>query len=193
MNPDWRRRQSPFGRRPDPPRRVRRPADSSPPQPGSEPHTPSTAPETDATGLEARIAELEERWRRCAAELDNANKRCRRELEAARAAARKRAAEVWLPVVDNLELALAQADADPESIIQGVRAVYKQAVDALAGLGFPQDADRGVPFDPNRHYAVAAVPATDYPDDTVVEIVRPGYGTTDDQLRPASVTVAKET
>jgi molecular chaperone GrpE len=43
----------------------------------------------------------------------------------------------WLPVVDNLERALEHASSDPDQIIEGVRAVYQQALSVLADLGFP--------------------------------------------------------
>jgi molecular chaperone GrpE len=96
----------------------------------------------------------------------------------------------WLPVVDNLDLALEHAGKDPESIMDGVRAVRDQALAVLARLGFPRRADVGSEFDPARHEAVAAVPALDAPAGTVVHVVRPGYGDGEHQLRPAAVVVA---
>ncbi|WP_326948676.1 MULTISPECIES: nucleotide exchange factor GrpE [unclassified Amycolatopsis] len=144
-----------------------------------------------ATGAEEKLAELEDRWRRAAADLDNVRKRqateLRREVEAERA----RVAAAWLPVLDNLELALAHAEADPSAIVQGVRATREQAVRLLAGLGYPRDDETGVRFDPNRHEVVAVVedPATE--PNTVTHVVRPGYGTDRHQLRPTAVAVSK--
>ena len=70
----------------------------------------------------ARIAELEDNWRRTAAELDNFRKRCAKDLVRARQQERARTAAGWLPVLDNLELALEHASSDPEHIIEGVSA-----------------------------------------------------------------------
>jgi molecular chaperone GrpE len=47
-----------------------------------------------------------------------------------------------------------------------------------------------VPFDPTRHEAMATVSDSEMPRETVVRIVRPGYGEGDGQLRPAAVAVA---
>ena len=84
----------------------------------------------------------------------------------------------WLPVVDNLERALAHAQADPGSIIEGIRAVRDQAMSVLAQLGFARRDDLGAPFDPARHEAVASRPDPAAPDGSVVEVVRPAYGET---------------
>jgi molecular chaperone GrpE len=114
------------------------------------------------------------------------------DIERERALASRRAASALVPVVDNLDLALAHAAADPASLIQGILAVRDQAVAALALLGFPRRDDLGASFDPARHEAVGAAPGTDAPPGTVVEVVRPGYGQGEDQLRPAAVVVATD-
>jgi molecular chaperone GrpE len=59
-------------------------------------------------------------------------------------------------------------------------------------LGFPRYGDTGVPFDPRRHEAVATRPDPDVPPGTVLEVLRPGYGDGDRQLRPAAVAVATQ-
>jgi molecular chaperone GrpE len=144
-----------------------------------------------ATGAEEKVAELEDRWRRAVADLDNVRKRHAAELRRTTEAERARVAASWLPVLDNLELALAHAEADPSAIVQGVHAIREQAVQLLAGLGYPRDDETGVRFDPNRHEVVAVVedPATE--PNTVTRVVRPGYGTDRHQLRPTAVTVSK--
>jgi molecular chaperone GrpE len=132
---------------------------------------------------DAKVAELEDRWKRALADLDNFRKRAARELAAERA----RTTAAWLPVLDNLERAVEHADAEPGAVLDGVRAVRDQALDLLDRLGFPRQDDEGRPFDPARHEAVASVDDPDAPEGTVVRVVRPGYG----ELRPALVVVAK--
>lgn len=136
-------------------------------------------------------AELEDRLRRALADLDNLRKRHARELERVRSEERANATAAWLPVLDNLELALEHAEADPESIVEGVRAIRDQAVDLLARLGYPRQEEVGVPFDPNRHEAVEVVAAEDAEPGTVVRVRRPGYGDVDNQLRPSAVSVTR--
>jgi molecular chaperone GrpE len=140
--------------------------------------------------LERRVAELDDLWRRAVAEQDNLRKRAARDLSRIRDQERAQVAAGWLPVVDNLELALDNARASPDSIIEGVRAVHQQALDVLTRLGFPRRDDVGKTFDPAHHEAVSTVPAEDLPPGTVAHVVRPGYGSDDEVLRPASVVVA---
>jgi molecular chaperone GrpE len=140
--------------------------------------------------VEVRTAELEDHLRRALADLDNLRKRFDREVTRERATERARAASLWLPIVDDLERALEHADADADSIVQGVRAVREQALRTLEQLGYRRFDDIGELFDPLRDEAVSAIDV-DAPAGTVVASVRPGYGTDGNILRPASVVVSK--
>ena len=142
-------------------------------------------------GLQARLAEAEDQKLRALADLDNLRKRCAAQVERAEADARTQVARQWLPVVDNLERALEHAAADPRTIVEGIQAVRQQALGVLASLGFPRRDDTGATFDPARHEAVAATYDPRVSPGTVVQVVRPGYGEPDRQLRPAQVIVAK--
>lgn len=161
-------------------------------------HEASTteAPATEAPEDEApervdqtrQIAELEEAWRRTAAELDNLRKRCARDVLRGREQERAAVAGSWLPVLDNLERALEHASSD--SVVEGVRAVLAQAVGVLADLGYPRRDDNGRAFDPAVHEAVSTVSGEGLVPGTVAQVVRPGYGPDDKLLRPAAVVVA---
>ncbi|WAP54466.1 nucleotide exchange factor GrpE [Streptomyces sp. S465] len=139
----------------------------------------------------AALAELEDRWRRALADLENLRKRHAREVERERAAERARTAAALLPVIDNLELALSHAEADPGSIVEGVKAIRDQAVNTLAQLGYERQGKTGVPFDPARHEVVGVVEDPEAEPGTVVQVLRPGYGDPGNQLRPVAVAVAK--
>ncbi|MFI5483726.1 nucleotide exchange factor GrpE [Streptomyces rubiginosohelvolus] len=174
---------------------------------GEEPHQPGPLPRPQATADETRpeaagpalaadehaaaVRELEDRWRRALADLDNLRKRHARELERERMVERSRTAAAFLPVLDNLELALSHADADSGAVVEGVRTVRDQAVGVLERLGYPRHAETGVAFDPAHHEVVSVVDDPDIEPGTVVQVLRPGYGDGDRQLRPAAVTVAK--
>lgn len=137
----------------------------------------------------AAVAALKDRLRRALADLDNLRKRHARERERERLADAKRLAAAWLPVLDNLDLALSYADADPSAIIEGVRRVREQALAVLAGLGYPRQDEVGVPFDPAQHEVVSVVNDPESEPGTVVQVLRPGYGEAERQLRPGAVTV----
>ena len=169
------------------------PSDGTTTAPG-EGESTSVATEDGPAGLQAALREMEDRWRRALADLDNLRKRVQRDRVRMQEEERSRAAREWLPVLDNLDLALAHAKPVPDPVMDGVRAVRDQALDVLARLGFPRREDRGSSFDPQRHAAVSTVPLATAPegtaDGTVLEVVRPGYGTDERLLRPASVVVA---
>ena len=136
---------------------------------------PGSADDTAEHVDQARqIAELEDAWRRTAAELDNFRKRCARDVVRGREQERAAVATSWLPVLDNLERALEHASSDPGSVVEGVRAVLAQAVGVLADLGYPRRDDNGRAFDPAVHEAVSTVsgeelvPGTNASSDTVL-------------------------
>jgi molecular chaperone GrpE len=134
--------------------------------------------------------ELEDRWRRAVAETDNVRKRYERQAADERSDERSRVATEWLPVLDNLELALGHARADPEAIIAGVETVREQALAVLKRLGFTRIEDIGARFDPSRHEAAQVMEVPGAAPGTVVAVLRPGYRAADRLLRPAVVVVA---
>lgn len=110
--------------------------DRSDVDPSEEPSARSPA-DTEAQDrspdIDAAVAHAEDRWRRTAADLDNLRKRYARDVDRERATERAKVTAAWLPVLDNLELALTHAGSDPGSIIQGVQAIRDQAVQLLEG------------------------------------------------------------
>lgn len=146
-----------------------------------------TAPDERAE----RIARLEEQLTRTLADLDNVRRRAARQAEQVREQERAAVAEQWLPVLDNLDLALTHAQADPAAIVAGVTAVRDQALGILERLGYPRREDIGEPFDPARHEAAGEVTTAGRPPGVVAGVVRPGYGDRGHQLRPATVLVTR--
>ena len=138
-------------------------------------------------------AELEDRWRRAVADLDNLRKRYARELGRERSAERELVTAAFLPVLDTIDRALEHADADPQSIVEGVRSLREQALAVVEGLGYSREDAAGVPFDPVHHEVVGVVDSGDsgVAPGSVAKVLRPGYGAPGRQLRPASVTVAQ--
>ena len=155
-------------------------------EPVKPPEEPSPAAPDD---LNRRLAEVEDRWHRAAADLDNARKRAARELAWARDAERSRAASVFLPVVDGLQDAVAYARGENAALATGMESIREQAIAALERLGYPRIDAVGVPFDPRIHEVVSVVDRGDWPPQTVVAIARLGFGDPERLLRPAGVVV----
>jgi molecular chaperone GrpE len=127
------------------------------------------------------------------AELDNVRKRSRKEIEDARVDAQSRALREMLPVIDNLERAVAHAETggDGAGILEGVRLVLRQFLQALERLHVHPIAAEGKTFDPAEHEAVSQAETADAPAGTVVEVLQTGYKIGDRLLRPAMVVVAR--
>jgi molecular chaperone GrpE len=148
-------------------------------------------PNTPESDSSAELARLEDRWRRAVADLDNLRKRYARELDRERTAERARVAGAWVPIIDDLERALAHDVGQSNAVIEGVRTILDQAVKVLDQLGYARDDQTGVPFDPQRHEVVGMIDVPNSAPGTVIEVLRPGYGEGSNQLRPAAVVVSR--
>lgn len=96
-----------------------------------------------------------------------------------------------LPVVDNLERALAQESAD-EALLQGVKLVYRQMMDALEKRGVSEISRAGEKFDPNLENAVMQADASEGEPGTVCAVLQKGYKMGEYVLRHAMVKVVAE-
>jgi molecular chaperone GrpE len=154
--------------------------------------TESTEQEKQAAAHADALAKMEDQWRRALADNDNLRKRTVREGTQQRAQERAAVSLAWLPILDNLELALAHAPAGAEDpLVEGLASIRKQAIDTLARLGYPRIDAENVPFDPRVHEVVSVVERDDVPPGTLVSVLRPGYGGPDNTLRPAAVVVSR--
>lgn len=154
--------------------------------------------ENGAKSLEDQLAEAQAQAQqhrdamlRALADSENARKRFQAEAANSQKYAVERFAESLLPVVDSLEAALANADASPGALRDGVNLTLRQLTQALEKARIAQiNPVAGERFDPHRHQAMAAVPSESEPN-TVVATMQKGYQLHDRILRPALVTVAK--
>jgi molecular chaperone GrpE len=74
--------------------------------------------------------------------------------------------------------------------VEGVKVVRDQALEVMTRLGFSRFDDLGRDFDPARHEAVATA-AGDVPSGRIMGVVRAGYGSGENLLRPAGVVVSR--
>lgn len=148
-------------------------------------------PADEVQKLRAERDNLFDRLARLQAEFDNSRKRANRENAEFRDYAVADAARLLLPVMDNFNLALKNAQAHPEDLRKGVELIYKQLQDTLQKMGVQRIAAAGQPFDPRMHEAIEVVESNQVPDHYVLEELQPGYKIKDRLLRPAMVRVAK--
>ena len=147
--------------------------------------------ELEAKELEAKNSY--ERYLRQAAELDNFKKRTAREREEAIRFANEALIKDLLPVVDNLERAVAHASGggNGKPLVEGVEMVLKTLLDVLMKHGVVQITALGQLFDPSKHEAMAQVESDTHEPNSVVDELHKGYMLRDRLLRPALVSVAK--
>ena len=96
-----------------------------------------------------------------------------------------------LPVVDNLERAIAQESSD-EQLMTGVKLVYKQLMETLEKRGVTVIDRPGEKFDPNLENAVMQGTADEGEPGTVCAVLQKGYRMGDYVLRHAMVKVVAE-
>ncbi len=152
--------------------------------------------DTDSTDqLQTRIDQAENQWRRAAADLDNLQKRFQREVSRERTAERERVALQWLAMLDDLERVMAYTEHSEHSaaLVDGVEAIINNAIASVSALGYPRFATVGDQFDTGLHQVITTVPVDDdHQVNTIAAVVKAGYGTRDNLLRPASVVVATD-
>lgn len=143
----------------------------------------------EASQLKAERDRLLDRLARLQAEFENARKRAERERAEYREYATGSVAEQFLPVLDNLELAL-KAKGSAEQVRSGVSLIVKQMEEILEKMQVNVVPTVGEAFDPRFHEALGTVERDDIPDQHVAEEVRRGYKIRERLLRPALVRVA---
>jgi molecular chaperone GrpE len=169
------------------------------PEAGPEPADPEPV---DIEAVSAKAEKADEYLalaQRTQADFENYRKRTAREAAAAQQRGVVKLARELLPAVDNLERALAHADAtagEPAdqggngSFIAGIKHVHTDVLTALQRAGIEAFSPEGEPFDPVYHEAVAQQPVEGAEPGTVVEVYQRGYRIGDSVLRPARVLVA---
>jgi len=147
-----------------------------------------------AEEAERRTREISAAYRRLDQERDALRERLARDLERRLDAARADLMRRILPVLDDLDRALAAAEAGAggRSLKEGVALVRDRLMQALAAEGVEPVEIAGQPFDPAIAEAVATE-ETDDPDrdQTVVEEMERGFRLRGALLRPARVKVAR--
>ena len=126
--------------------------------------------------LAQKLEEAKDRFLRKVAEFDNFKKRTAKEKTENFSLGICEAVEKLLPVLDNLDRAIAAAESndDKEALLEGIKMVRKQFCEALSGIGVSEIEAVGKEFDPDKHNAVM-MEDSDLPSNTVIEEFAKGY------------------
>ena len=148
--------------------------------------------ETEEDPLAKLAAERDEYLQlaqRAQADFENYRKRAAKDMAAAGARAKVGLVRDLLPVIDNLERALASADGD-SALAQGVRLVLSDLNGVLAREGVSTLEPDGEQFDPTFHEALSTRSEDGAEAGVVLDVVEKGYRLGDTVIRPARVVVS---
>lgn len=152
---------------------------------------PDVAPDEEVSKPEPDFKDL---YLRAAAETENIRKRARRDVEVANARGVAKLARELLPGLDNLERAIAAAEAqeadEEHHMTKGIRLVQQELLAALTRVGIEQFSPKGEPFDPHQHEAISQMAVDGVETGAIAEVYQSGYRYRDEVLRPAKVVVA---
>ncbi|HTJ26177.1 MAG TPA: nucleotide exchange factor GrpE [Candidatus Limnocylindria bacterium] len=133
--------------------------------------------------------ELRQKYLYATAEMENTRKRLERRSADTERSCTRRLLLKFLPVLDNLERALAYGDS--EELRSGLAATLRGFEAALESEGVEPISTAGTRFDPSVAEAIGTQRVEGVEDDTVLAETQRGYRIGAELLRPAHVIVAK--
>lgn len=138
--------------------------------------------------LNAKIAELNDKYLRVAAELENTRRRASLDIESVSRNRAMSVAEKILPVMDAVQSALKHS---PDDV--GIQSMERALQNAFAQIGITKIESVGEKLNPQFHNAIQMVdkPNEDTPTNTILEEMQTGYMFGDTVLRTAMVVVSK--
>lgn len=139
--------------------------------------------------LNAKYNELYDKYLRTLAEYDNFKKRTQKEKDELFGFAAADTIGKILPIIDNLERALAASEEDNPFAL-GVKKVYQQCFEIFEKMGVEKIEAVGAEFDPNIHNAVMHVDDDSLGANVVAEELMAGYKYKDKVIRYSMVKVA---
>ena len=145
----------------------------------------------ELTLLKQQLEEEQDRTVRLRADFENYKRRVQKDKEADYKYRAQSLLSDLLPVLDNLERALAVEATSEEaiSLTKGVDMVYRSLVAAVEKEGLESVESEGKPFDPNLHHAVMQEKDENQDSGIVLQELQKGYKLKDRILRPAMVKV----
>jgi molecular chaperone GrpE len=159
----------------------------------TEPESDAPRPlETEIEDLRRQVEDRQDKLLRALAETDNVRRRAQRDREEHLKYANESLIRDLIPVLDNLDRALAagRGTSGAATVVEGVELIQRELLRVLEKNGLTRYSAVGQAFDPTRHEAIARVVSVDQPPNTVVAETAPGYMLHGRLLRPAMVAVA---
>jgi molecular chaperone GrpE len=151
----------------------------------------------DSSQLEEKARQADEyftRLQRLQADFDNFRRRVQKERDELTDLVTETVICKFLPVVDNLTRAVANAktaQAGEAQLLTGLEMINRQMEDVLTKLQVTPISCIGEKFDPQKHEAMMQVQDKNKEDETIVEEFQKGYQLKERIVRPSMVIVVK--
>lgn len=143
---------------------------------------------------EEKIAELQDRYLRQAAEFDNYRKRTMKEKADLIKSAAEKVIVAELPIVDDMDRALENMEKgmDADACIEGFKLIAQKFKNTLTQQGLEKIDTDGQDFDTDYHEAIALIPApSEDLKGKILDCVQAGYKLGDKVIRHAKVAVGQ--
>jgi molecular chaperone GrpE len=135
---------------------------------------------------------MREAMMRARADLENARRRFEREQKESQLYAAEKTLKAMVPVVDDLDLALANLpEGGDANIAEGVKLVHRKFLQALESQGAKTFYPMGEAFDPSSHEALMEMESDEVDAGHIVQVFQRGWTLNSRLLRPAKVIIAK--
>ncbi|WDE03603.1 nucleotide exchange factor GrpE [Thalassomonas viridans] len=143
---------------------------------------------------QATVADQKDSVIRAKAEVDNIRRRAAQDVEKARKFALEKFATELLPVIDNMERAIASVNVEDETqkaIAEGVELTLQSLLSAINKFGVTAVDPQDQPFNPELHQAMSMQEVEGVAPNTVIAVMQKGYELNGRLIRPAMVMVSK--
>ncbi len=143
---------------------------------------------------QAAVSDQKDSVIRAKAEVDNIRRRSAQDVEKARKFALEKFAAELLPVVDNLERAIANIDKEDEAqkaLGEGVELTLQSFLSGVEKFGVKAVDPQDQPFNPEFHQAMSMQEVPGVAPNTVIAVMQKGYELNGRLIRPAMVMVSK--
>lgn len=144
----------------------------------------------EADPIEKELADTKEQLLRVTAEYANFRKRSEKEKQDSFNFAKADTIKELLPIIDNLERAIASEQEDFDGLKKGVEMIYDSLMNALSKMSIDVYGKSGEVFDPALHNAVMHIEDESLSDGEIVDVFQKGYKLGDKIIRAAMVKTA---
>ena len=151
--------------------------------------SPEEKTSSEEKTLEEQLQEMTNIAKRAMADLQNFKTQMAKEKQEYAKFAKIQVLDSFLPILDNLNLALKQTPEDlkENNFIKGIEQIQKQLVKITENFGLTPISHENL--NPHHHEIISSIPGEQ---DKIIEVIEQGYLMDDRVIKPSKVVVGKD-